>query len=262
MKRALILALLLPTLSGALPQAGTFAFAQEAALQTGIVDEGRRREALQHYRDGQEHLYSEAWEEAEREFLQAIKIDPLLTLAHYGLGQAYMGMKRYGQAVKAYIGCREAIHRLAMLSQSHEVAVDRIREQEIRELQDTLRAVRGGQVKASEPQSTILRLETRLRDLERTKYRTVSGQPETPAEVSLALGSAYFRNGSVPDAEREYQAAIKANSKMGEAHNNLAVVYMMTGRLGEAESHIKLAERAGFRVNPQFKADLKARRSN
>ena len=52
---------------------------------------------------------------------------------------------------------------------------------------------------------------------------------------------------------------IDANPKLGEAHNNLAVIYMQTGRFDEALQELTLAEKAGFRVNPQFKADLKER---
>jgi len=35
------------------------------------------------------------------------------------------------------------------------------------------------------------------------------------------------------DAEREYRAAIAVNGKLGEAHNNLAVVLLLTGRAAE-----------------------------
>ena len=78
---------------------------------------------------------------------------------------------------------------------------------------------------------------------------------------SLALGSAYFRSDALPDAEREYRAAIEVDPKLGEAHNNLAVVYMQTGRHAEADAEIKVAEKAGFRVNPQLKEDSKKRRN-
>jgi Flp pilus assembly protein TadD len=64
------------------------------------------------------------------------------------------------------------------------------------------------------------------------------------------------------DAEREYREATKVEPKLGEAHNNLAVVLMLTGRLEEAEREMKAAEKAGFRVNPQFKDDLKQRAKN
>jgi len=47
------------------------------------------------------------------------------------------------------------------------------------------------------------------------------------------------------------------NSKLGEAHNNLAVLYMQTGRKAEAEEAVKAAERARFRVHPQLKEDIR-----
>ena len=60
-------------------------------------------------------------------------------------------------------------------------------------------------------------------------------------------------------AETEWKAAIAVKPKLGEAHNNLAVIYMQTGRLKDAEQSIKNAEKAGFRVNPRLKEDLKER---
>src|SRR5206468_4387452 len=77
-----------------------------------------------------------------------------------------------------------------------------------------------------------------------------------PAFVSLSLGSAHFRRGSMADAEREYRNALRANAKMGEAHNNLAVVLLTTGRPEEAAKSIKDAERYGFRVNPRLKEEI------
>ena len=75
----------------------------------------------------------------------------------------------------------------------------------------------------------------------------------------LALGSGYFRNGDRDAAEAQWRAAVDANPKLGEAHNNLAVICMQTGRFDEALQELTLAEKAGFKVNPQFKADLKER---
>jgi len=61
-----------------------------------------RREALQHYRAGQEFLSSEQFEKAAEAFREAIDKDPLLALAHYGLGQSYMALKRYASAIVAF----------------------------------------------------------------------------------------------------------------------------------------------------------------
>ena len=75
--------------------------------------------------------------------------------------------------------------------------------------------------------------------------------------MSLSLGSAYFRSGKMADAEREYKAAIAVDSRFGEAHNNLAVVYLETNRLAEAEAALKDAKKAGFKVNPQLEQAIK-----
>ena len=57
--------------------------------------------------------------------------------------------------------------------------------------------------------------------------------------------------------DRAWEAAVQADPKLGEAHNNLAVYYLLSGRKAEAENAVKMAEKAGFKVNPQLKADIK-----
>jgi Flp pilus assembly protein TadD len=233
-------------------------FLTASSVSAQVVDDLTRRNALVHYRLGEELMRAEMFDKAVKEFLTAIGLDPLLTLAHYELGQAYMALKRYREAIRAYIGCREAFQRIAGLIASDQVTLDRRREEEIRELQDSIGRFRSGQLKtARSVEGIIARLESRIADLERTRQRGTTSDYETPAEVSMALGSAYFRSGSLVDAEREYVAAIAANSRFGEAHNNLAVVYLLTGRRKDAEAEVKAAEKAGFRVNPQLKDDLK-----
>lgn len=61
------------------------------------------------------------------------------------------------------------------------------------------------------------------------------------------------------EAEAAYKAAVAADSKVGEAHSNLAVVYMETRRFSEAERAVAAAERAGYRVHPDLKKEIKAR---
>jgi Flp pilus assembly protein TadD len=80
--------------------------------------------------------------------------------------------------------------------------------------------------------------------------------------VSLSLGSAYFRTGRFADAEREYKATIASDPKTGEALSNLAVVYMETGRLDEAEKAVKAAEKIGFHISSQLKQEIKDRKKS
>jgi tetratricopeptide (TPR) repeat protein len=223
------------------------------------VSEHAHREALEHYRAGQALLYAEDLAKAEQEFRAAIKLDPLLVLAHYSLGQVYMGTKQYPEAVRAFIGCRQAYLDVSTQQASSNVRTDLRHDEEIQELRDSVRTIRSGVLKLAQPEITILRLENRINDLENAKRRAATTAGEVPAEFSLALGSAYFRSGAPQDAQREYEAALKVNPRFGEAHNNLAVLLMLQGRLPEASEHLKSAEKAGFHVNPQFKADLESK---
>lgn len=226
-------------------------FAIGASAQ--VVGELNRRQALQHYRVGQELLVAERFEEAAAQFTTAIELDPLLTLAHYGRGQAYMALKRYASAVQAFIGGRHAYERLADLRQRDLAASNRLRIDEINELRESVRRM-NSQVKVDA--LTAARISRRLEELETLGATTFGEAVRIPAELSLALGSAYFRGGHLVDAEREWKAAVAANAGLGEAHNNLAVLYMQSDRKKEAEEAIKAAERARFRVHPQLKADI------
>jgi tetratricopeptide (TPR) repeat protein len=217
-------------------------------------DDPKHREALMHYRAGQDSMSAERWAEAVLEFKEAIKLDPLLAVAHYDLGQAFMALKRYPDAIKAYQGARQAFMDLATLEQTDRVKADQERDDQIRELRQTL--IRWQQVGS---ELMRLKIQAQIDSFELTGKKGLAGRLETPAEVSMALGSAYYRTGALADAEREYLAAIKGRPGFGEAHNNLAVVYMLTGRFDEATSEIRQAEKAGFRVSPKLKDDLARR---
>jgi len=224
------------------------AFAQFASEQD-------RREALLHYRNGQEFMSAEQFEKAAEEYQKAIDKDRLLTLAHFGLGQANMSMKRFASAIQAFTSCREAFRTLYGLSEKDRVLVERQREDEIRELKDTIRrmqAMNGNH----QFDLRVTKIEAHIQDLERQRSSNQAGFM-APAEVSLSLGSAFFRNEQLGEAEREWKAAIAANPKLGEAHNNLAALYAMTGRKADAEASVKAAEKAGYRVNPRLKEDIR-----
>jgi tetratricopeptide (TPR) repeat protein len=234
----------------------TFVIAVAESAPAQVVDEISRRQAIERYRAGQELMTSERYEQAAAEFSAAIQLDPLLTLAHYGLGQAYMALKRYASAIQAFTGCRDAYEKIASLRQTNVSEGNRRMDDEIDELRQSINRVRGGQIKGA-TETTALQLEKRLEDLQRVRQERLRGEVNTiPAELSLALGSAYYRNGQAPDAERYWAEAVRVNARLGEAHNNLAVLYLQTGRKKEAQEAVKAAERARFRVNPQLKTDI------
>src|SRR5262245_36736144 len=223
-----------------------------------LVDDISHVNALTHYRLGEELFHDEQFAKAAEEFQIAIKFDPLLTIAHYELGQSYMALRQYQEAIRAYVACRTAFESMASMLARNDFVVDQRRDDEIRELRDTIGEVRSGHIKvATGRDAMIARLEHRISELERTKQRS-NVAFETPAELSLALGSAYFRSGDRLSAEREWKAAVAANNRLGEAHNILAALYAMTGRRQQAEDAVKEAEKSGYQVNPQLKSDIQA----
>ena len=117
-------------------------------------------------------------------------------------------------------------------------------------------------VQTRQAQDQIRQLSDRRRalqeNIERGNDMTLTSS--VPAYVSLSYGSAQFRMGNLVEAEKAYKEAIAADARSGEAHNNLAVVYLETGRLDEAEKSVQAAERAGFNVHPQLKEDIRKRR--
>lgn len=217
-----------------------------------------QQKALQHYRQGQTLLLHDDYAPAADEFRAALALDATLALAHYGLGQSAMGLRDYESAVQAFLACRAAYRDLAASAFQRNERVDRWIEDEVRALRDVQQQIEARlRLGAADPrlQQELTRVTSRLEQLDRLKQRG-DGPASEPPGVALALGSAYLRGGHLAEAEREYQLALQGNPKMGEAHNNLAYVYMVTGRLPEADKALKQAARCGFRVNPEFKAEL------
>ena len=151
-----------------------------ACVSAQPVDEASRKNAFVHYSLGEELMRAERFEKAAGEFSSAIKLDPLLT-AHYELGQAYMSLKRYAEAVRAYVGCREAFRQIAGLIVSNDFVMDDRREEEVRELRDSIRRFQSGEIKTTTSRDLMVaKLEERIGDLERMKQRGTANF-ETPA---------------------------------------------------------------------------------
>jgi len=233
--------------------------ATPAAAQRPAFEQQRRDEAQHAYARGQELMRQETFEEAAAEFRTAIGLDPEHWLAYYDLGYTQMALKRFSAAVDAYLGCRAALGRFASLDAQDQNSIEKLRDDEIRELKDSLQKVETGKIKTSSPAGLEVRLQERLRMLEDARLRGKEKTNGVPAGLMLALGSAHFRAGQTAEAEKAYREAIKIDPKLGPAHNNLAVIYMMAGRFDEASEEVRRAEKAGLSVPDEFKQELKRR---
>jgi tetratricopeptide (TPR) repeat protein len=214
-------------------------------LVASTPDAMRAQELL---KQGQELMTSEKFEQAAQVFGQAVALDPLLVLGHHGLGQAHMALRRYPSAVTAFQAARDAYQKQLAADVDRRLDTDRAVEDRIRLLRDRIREAQERVLPAGSPAARqrdmlVQQWEIDASMLQR-KYSDPHAIPQVPAFLSLALGSAHFRNRELADAEREYRA--------------LAVVLLLTGRPTEAQAQLRLAEKAGFKVTPGLKNDVDA----
>lgn len=235
------------------------ALTADAPAQVPPRSDPNAERALNEYRHGWQLMKSEQFEEAAGAFRHALELNPRLNLAHYGLGRALMAVHRYAEAVKSYTACRDNHLAEAGRRFANQVDANRVRQDRIMELQVLQRQVATG------PQNTrTLDMQRQVANAIRLtqdaadRGMNLNIEASVPAFLSVALGSAYFRSERMADAEREYKAALTADPKAGEAHNNLAVIYLMTDRAQLAMDSIKAAEKSGFRVNPDLKQQVEA----
>ena len=233
---------------------------------TQTTQTAEQRRALDHLRQGQHLMRAETFDGAAREFGLAAGLDPRLVMAHYGLGQARMALRDFPAAVQAYVACREAFETLQAANAEDRMAFARARDDQARDLRDSVREVEIA-LRAMPPNSAaaaalsrrLQRLQDQIDAVEQLRgVELEGGRVDVPPSLSLALGSAYFRSERFEDAEREYRAAIAVRPTFGEALNNLAVLYLQTGRPAEAMEAVKRAEKSGFRVHPDLRKSIQA----
>jgi tetratricopeptide (TPR) repeat protein len=245
----------------------TLAVASSLSAQGARTASAEAERANKYYADGWTAMRAESWNDAARDFQETINNDPKFALAYYSLGRAEMGLKDFSKAIAAYTKCRDLYLAAGDQFTNQMSARQRINDR-IFEYRNALTQASAksssGTLSAGQSQSLYIReLQAQIARLEEARDRgnNVSLTEPVPYYVPMALGAAYFRSAQFADAEREYKEAIAANSGSGETHNNLAVLYLTTGRFDEAETEVKAAEKAGFKVNENLKGDIRKRRS-
>jgi len=234
-------------------------FLQAPAPRTTQTPDLQR--AQQHDRVGWTRHDARDFEGAIKEFQAAVQIYPEYADALHGLGKSHMALKQYDAAVRAFERARDSYMHLGTQDAEHRNLANRAREDQLRTLRQRLSmlesAAASGGAGGANPE--ILEVRQAIREIrgDREVGETTGTPAPVPAFLSLALGSAYFRVDRLADAEREFRAAIAVDPKFGEAHSNLALVCLLTGRASEAQEHVRIAEEAKFKVNPELKRQIR-----
>ena len=234
--------------------------AASGAQQPKNRESSARERAREPYVAGLDQMRNEDFAGARKSFEAAIGIEPAFELAHYMLGRVHLAQKEYAPAAAALIRARDLYVSHASRQFVDKQEAQRHRRDRLAEIDGLISNLQGVTPQTFQIREQIRQLEERKRqvqDLDRAKDLT----PDkiVPAFVSLSLGSAYFRSGQLPEAEQAYAAAVAADPKTGEAHNNLAVVYLQTGRYAQAMAAVRAAEKAGVKVHPELKAQINAK---
>ena len=212
-----------------------------------------------HYNSAWDLMRSEKYEDAIAEFREALRLNPKLNMARYGIGRAQMALHQYDAAIQEYTACRSYILAQEGAKYTGQAEANRVRQDRMMELQDLQRQYsKGPQNNQTADMQRQIQNSMRITQDDTDRGQNISIESSVPAFLSVALGSAYFRADRRDDAEKAYKAAIAVDSKAGEAHNNLAVLYLLSERYDLAEQSVKNAEKAGFRVNPELKDQIKS----
>lgn len=220
---------------------------------------GDRQKARIANKAGWDYMRAEAFEKAVTAFQQSIELDPSFEMSFYGLGRAHLALKQFVSATSALSRCRDLYIAQVGRQFTNQQEAQRYRQDRITELDELIRQLQSAPQTAA-VQDQLRQVQEQKRQIQEFITRGNNSMTITsgvPAWVSLSLGSALFRSGKLADAETEYKAAISADPRSGEAHNNLAVVYLETNRVNEALASINAAKKTGFKVNPELEKTIR-----
>jgi Tfp pilus assembly protein PilF len=234
--------------------------AAPGAQQPNTRESSARQRAREPYVAGLEQMRNEDFAAARKSFEAAIGLEPAFELAHYMLGRVHLAQKQFGPAAAALARARDLYVSQASRQLIDKQEAQRQRRERLAELDDYIGTLRSTTPMTFQIREQIRQLEERKRQVEDLdRARDMTAEKQVPAFVSLSLGSAYFRSGKLAEAEDAYVAAVAADPKTGEAHNNLAVVYLQTGRYAQAKAAVRAAEKAGVKVHADLKAEINAK---
>ncbi len=232
-----------------------------------VVQPEARSSGMAQFKAGDAAILASKWADAEAALVKAVALDPLLAVAHYGLGQTYMAERRFREAVEAFSTSRQAFRcatpseddlkqRSAEILQLRE-AIRNADKRRLQEMGVKWKEANGDVRTAGGKMRGIEVAERRLAELETSAKET---NPAPPG-VTLALGTALFQIGMIAEAEVEFRAVLARDPRSGDAHHNLALVCTITDRLDEAEREIAAAKKAGVPTHPQLLQELERRKA-
>jgi tetratricopeptide (TPR) repeat protein len=241
-----------------------------ATLAASDVQERELRCAIAEADRGASALAKGNIKKARESFQRSLAAVSDFPNGHLGLGQIAMRESRFEDALNEFCAAESGYKDMSSLTiqlaaARYSRSRDELEELRVRLSQLDSRAMRsqtpvadGAFAGPSEGELARERtqVQARIRALEGMQPPSSATAREAPAEVLFFKGNALFNLKRLPEAIAVWEAAIARDPKLPLVQNNLAVAYWMTGRLEDARTAMERAEALGFKVNPNFRADL------
>ncbi|WP_022942117.1 tetratricopeptide repeat protein [Psychromonas hadalis] len=157
---------------------------------------------------------------ATHAYLQAVELDPSLTLAYQGLGRIEMDNRNYKQA-------KIHLQRAILLDQK------RLQEQGANKQDDYYRLDNDSPI-ISYVTSAVIEDMQRSFALARVYYQLALNQNTQSANILSNFGYSYYLTGELKLAERYYKRAINADPSFNRAWTNLGLVYVRKNQYARA----------------------------
>jgi tetratricopeptide (TPR) repeat protein len=211
--------------------------------------------ARSHFDKGMKLLGKGSEKEGEDELEESLRIFPDFADADIQLGNLAMRRKEYGPALELYVQARTALEHLQGISRQQEVERHRRMQESIDILQERIEQLRRSQRPgdAGQIDAATLRMEKLRQEMTKT---APTDEPPIPAQLHFLIGTARMSLERYDEAIEDYSRALGLRPGYGEVHNNLAVIYLYRKDYARAWEHLHAAEKAGIRINPQFREEL------
>jgi tetratricopeptide (TPR) repeat protein len=239
-----------------------------ATLAASDVQERDLRRAIAEASRGESALEKGNLKKAKESFQRSLGAVPGFPTGHLGLGHIAMRERRFEDALDAFraaeVGYRE-MSTLTIEFQSARFSRSRDELEQLRvqlsqldsqAMRSQVRPVDGTSASEGQLARERTQVQARIRALEGMRPPSTADAREGPAEVLFFEGNALFNLKRLPEAIAVWEEALVRDPKLPLVQNNLAVAYWMTGRLDDAQRAMERAEALGFKVNPNFRADL------
>jgi len=215
-----------------------------------MLAKGRFEKGMKFLEEGKEA-------EGKMELDEALKLFPDYADAEIQLGNLSMRRRNYSEGLAHYLQAEAALSHLQGIARLREVERRKRIQESIDVVQERIEGLRHSN-RAGDSAGIgqeMVKLE-KLRQ-EQTKVLPPEGNP-FPAELHFLTGNARMNLEKYDEAIQDYGQALALRPNYGEVHNNLAVIYLYRKDYARAWDHLHSAEKAGVRINPQFREELAA----